>query len=419
MGICQLAHEGGRSGLGAGRVMAGRDGDERGVGEALRFCDEVARGGQRHRQDARSSLARAFGEQLLNPQSQIGELRGYREGNFVSPLSRHCAEECAQDGAGVLMDRNGGAAASGHVLRRPKDASDVHAGQGRGNEAEQRQGRVAAADVGGVQEDGAESVVAGDALKAGVWVGDGDEGIAGRGRDVAGPPPEVLEQGEHFYGAARLAGDDEEGMGQVYGVFAPEDSRRDGAVQHMESRAALRRGQVLGQHVGGQAATAHAEQDDVGEAGLADFPRKGLDFWNAGLHGLRNGEPTESVHDLAPVGRAPYGGVVIPDARNNAVPFQFPQGIVYEMGLHANCLLVATSMLLGAQFTTRAAQETSGAWAGHGSILCWSVPRTASPLCHAEPKAKHLGQRDSSLSAAQNDGRCQETLLVCRDEGKL
>ncbi len=53
-----------------------------------------------------------------------------------------------------------------------------------------------------------------------------------------------------------------------------------------------------------------------------------------------------------------------------------------------------------------------------GSILCWSAPHATSPLCNAEPLAirpRPSGEgrgegRDSSLSAAQNDGRCQQTL---------
>ncbi len=73
--VCQFACECGRVRHPALAVAAVRDGDQRVVRKARGFVGEPVSRWEHDRQDARSALAGAFGDELLNPKSEVGEAR--------------------------------------------------------------------------------------------------------------------------------------------------------------------------------------------------------------------------------------------------------------------------------------------------------------------------------------------------------
>ena len=87
---------------------------------------------------------------------------------------------------------------------------DVGADQGGRDEPEERQRRVAPADVGAVDEDAPEAVLCTQLLQQGAFIRDGDEMLTLRGE-----APEVLEVRKRLDGGAGLAGDQEQRLFQV------------------------------------------------------------------------------------------------------------------------------------------------------------------------------------------------------------
>src|SRR6266508_1953812 len=136
--------------------------------------------GDRHA--ARALLARAFCNQLLNPQTKRFELRWNEQCQLVASGARARANGQTERGGRI---RGRGAEAR---LRRgehrdapPDDGGNVEAHEGGRHEAEERHGRIAAADVGRVDEEIAKAFSARAVREVSPFIRNGDETVS--------PPP--------------------------------------------------------------------------------------------------------------------------------------------------------------------------------------------------------------------------------------
>ena len=149
------------------------------------------------------------------------------------------------------------------------DRADVLAHQRGRHQAEERQRRIAAADVGRVDEDVAELLGARAAGELGAFVGDRDE--------VIGPArlrrrPRAAAESARPASSARSScptcsrGD----TASRRGVSRPRGPPPDRSSRACGARPARRDAEDRAQHFGREARSAHAEQHDVGEAVALD-----------------------------------------------------------------------------------------------------------------------------------------------------
>ena len=161
--------------------------------------------------DAVAVLAGALGDELLDPVAEALERRLDDQGQLVAAAAGQRAERRAQHDAGVAGVRP--STGRRHPRRLVQQRVEVEAEQGGGRQPDVGQRRVAAADVGRVEEHRPEGVAVRDRLDRGVGVGDGHEVIAlvlVADVVVAGvlERPEVRQEGQRLGRRARLGGDD-------------------------------------------------------------------------------------------------------------------------------------------------------------------------------------------------------------------
>ena len=176
-------------------------------------------------------LPRALGDELFDPESQRMQRRRQHDRQLVAAVARTRAEEGAELQSRILTVLL--TAAFGHCRAPREEVADRRADERARQEAEQRQRREAAADVGRIQEDVPVSSFLRERLQRGRGIRDRDEMAAGRCAEALGHPrPEQpLHRGRFDRGPA-LAGDDEPRA--LW--FEPIDCRRDrrlvGRVHH-------------------------------------------------------------------------------------------------------------------------------------------------------------------------------------------
>ncbi len=249
--------------------------------------------GNRH--DPLAMLAGALGNQLFDPEPERLETRRQQQRQLVAPLARGRAEQRAERDARIDA-RVRDAARVGHAARAIEQDGQRHADERGGNDPEQRQGRIAAADIGGVDEDVEVALVQRAAVKLGAVVGDGDEPrrpVLDAGR--LDPP---ARRGCHrvgLDGRPRLARHDEERGGRPVERVAHGGGIR--RVEHAEPRPHVVASKQPVEHLRRQARAAHAEQDDVGEGAGADALHERFDVRELRLHPVDRPEPPEAVRD--------------------------------------------------------------------------------------------------------------------------
>ena len=196
----------------------------------------------------------------------------------------------------------------GGELRAHVDARE----RGR-DDAEVRQRRVAAADVGVVDEGAAEAVLGGDVAHVRAGIGDRDEV-----RAVGLQAVEVLEERVGLDRPAGLAGDDEQRLVEVELLLDRAHLQRLGRVEDVQAQAVGVR-ERLAEDLGREAGPAHAEHDRVRHARVADVGDEGVDLVQARLRRLGDPQPAEPVGDLRRPLLGPQRDVVLPDAVEDAL----------------------------------------------------------------------------------------------------
>ncbi len=207
--VHQLAREPGRRDLGQADL------DEHAVVAVhLRVAELL----EVHRQDAAALLAGALGDELLDPGAERPKLGLGDDGQLVAAGQGGLAQHGAEAHGRVLAGRDVRAARDGRGADAVEQPLEVGADQRRRDHAEEAQRGVAAADVRGVDEHGAEALVERLLLERRALVGDGHEVVAGV---VSVQLPEALVEvgveAGRLRGAAGLARDDEERRLEVHG----------------------------------------------------------------------------------------------------------------------------------------------------------------------------------------------------------
>ena len=131
-----------------------------------------------------------------------------------------------------------------------------------GHDAEQREGRVAATDVGAVLEHVGEAALAGQAAELGPGIGDRP-----RSGPAAGRAPRPTRGGCASRSWSRTS--TTPGAACAPGrhvVGDPRDGGRVGGVEHVQARAARGRLEGAGEHLGEEARAAHAHHEHVVDA---------------------------------------------------------------------------------------------------------------------------------------------------------
>ena len=247
-----------------------------------------------HRQDAAPVLARALGDQLLDPGAEGRPARPEGQGELVRAGQRRRAHAGAEGHAGAA--RRVAPRLVQLARRAGQQRFEVGADQGRGHQAEQRQRRVAPAHVGRVEEDAAVAAPGGQAFQRAARVGHGHEGLAGRvPARGARPLEEVPLEGRDLDGAARLRGDHAQRARRVVRRGHRPHRGRRGVVEHGQLEEARADAEHAPHHLGGEARATHAQQDRVGEARGAHLAGEGLQGGDLAAHRRRQAEPAQAA----------------------------------------------------------------------------------------------------------------------------
>ncbi len=193
-------------------------------------------------------LARRLRDELLDPQAEASWDR--TDFDLVAPTLPALPHALAELEPGVALVEPAGV---DHLLDTEEKALEVDAHERRRDEAERRQGRVAAADCRLAGKDGPETPLARKGLELGAGVGDGGERL----RAAVRPVPEEVEVAACLEGRARLRGDEEERPRRVERIGRAANRGGMGRVEDLEMVALEGAAEDLGR----QARSAHAEQD--------------------------------------------------------------------------------------------------------------------------------------------------------------
>ena len=250
-----------------------------------------------HGHDAAAFLAGALGDKLLHPEPEAGNGRRRDQGELVAAPLRQGAQHRPQPSAGVIVGGDAGGTRFAHAVRPVQQCRNVHAHQGRRRQAEVGEDRESSADIRGVREHAPEPFAACHPLQGRTGVGNGNEVAWG-----CLPPHSVFHQYaespvQHvgLNGCARLGGDQEQRSRRVNGALGRAHCVRHGGVQHHELRVPRGAAEGLAQHLGPQAAAAHAQEDGVAESGGAHVRGEGLQGGNLPPHHLGHLQPAQAV----------------------------------------------------------------------------------------------------------------------------
>jgi hypothetical protein len=228
------------------------------------------------------------------------------------PSRRRDAENRSEHDARVLRRALLRTARSHHLGRAAQQPFDVEALQRRRHHAEVRQRRVPPADAFDAWKDGTECVGACFLLELRSGIGDGDEMLAGLlPHDGASTVPEVRFEDARLERRTGLAGDHVERARWVATFVEGAHLRRIGGIEHREARESGLDGERHGQHFRAQARAAHAEQQDVLEAGGAHFGLQAAQRLEIGTLLGGDSQPTQPTRF---VGAGPQAGVAGPQA---------------------------------------------------------------------------------------------------------
>ena len=184
------------------------------------------------RQHASPVLARAFGDELFDPRAQGCEFRGQQQRQLVAAAQGIGGHERAERQTRIVQSRS---TPGGHLARALRQRSHIESQQRGRDETEQRQGGVAAADIGWVQKRLPVPAGGGECHERGVGIRDGDEMTAriARGERLHHRPEVPLER-RHLHGRAALAGNQEQRPRRLQALGHPADRLLVGGVEHRE-----------------------------------------------------------------------------------------------------------------------------------------------------------------------------------------
>ena len=297
-GLRQLLQAGGVGGVGLAAVAHVH---EHAVGAIHRHLGQrLARYGQ----DALAFFPGAFGNELLQPQAEVGQFVGHHQRELVAALLGQGAQGGAQRQAGVVGHRAIGPAGAHHAHGARQQLADVQAVEGGRHQAEVGQGRKAPAHVGEIQEDAAVALRRGRGHELRAGVGDGHEVFAGPvALDFLKAGVEIVAESQRLGRGARLAGHHEQGFGQRHGGFNLAHGAGVGGVEHRQGQAV--RAPLEGglEHQRRHRAAAHAHHHHVPEAGGPHFGHEIFNLGHPAHHRLGHPQPAHEAADALLPGR--------------------------------------------------------------------------------------------------------------------
>jgi hypothetical protein len=183
-----------------------------------------------------------------------------------------------------------------HAAAAFDERADIHADERRRHEPEERQHRIAAADVRRVHEHVAILLLGAERFEPRARIGDRDELRRRRRAAVPGQlGPEMAFERIDFDRRSALARDDEERFGGPEPVRDALDRLLVGRVDDGELALGASGSADVAQDLGAEAAAAHAQQVDVRQARAARLSRKGRERRDVRDAGVGRVEPSQAV----------------------------------------------------------------------------------------------------------------------------
>ncbi len=251
------------------------------------------------RYDPDALLACRLGDQLLDPYTEGREPLVDDQRQLVTSGPHGARQHRAEQQPRVLRGRNALSACGSHSPRPVQQLGHIHAGEGRGYQAEMRQGGITTTEIGASLEHGAKAPCVPEFRQRRPGIGDDGEVVRHRAR-----APEVLEQRSRLRGGTRLRGRDEQRPVEWQLALDAPDRRRIVGIEHVKLQVIAVPVERAGDHEREQARPAHAEDECMREPVGARSPSEALQPVDLGVHGFGHGEPAEPVGDL--------GGIVLP-----------------------------------------------------------------------------------------------------------
>ena len=249
-----------------------------------------------NRNDPDAVFSRALCHELLNPEAEGAEFRRQEHRELVASRTGGGGHREPQRHGGIEGDVAIGLGRREHGRTPAKKRLQVLTHQRGRHETEERERRVSAADVGGIDEEVAELFGARPTGEARVFVGDRDE-VIGPARHTG-----LLEAASKIRGErvgldrpSRLARENVEGFSRRGDRGA--HRRGIGRIQHVQLGPAWPNPQHAAKNLRRQTRAAHAEQHDVREPVTFDGFGECLEAVQRFRHEDRRGQPPEPVGD--------------------------------------------------------------------------------------------------------------------------
>jgi hypothetical protein len=203
---------------------------------------------------------------LLDPGAERNNRRRGDQRELVAPAAGENADGQAERDTGIIRRRCLRTACSRHYAGGLQKGARVLAHCHERHQAKFGKHRVTAADARNAKKDAAKAFRLGGLLQLRRRIGDGDEAVcrcvANRGGSSC---KKIIHQYTRLERCAGLAGDDEQRMRKVDAVLEAAHLLGIGGVEHVQFGMPGSGSQAIGQNVGAEARSAHAQQQHIGE----------------------------------------------------------------------------------------------------------------------------------------------------------
>ena len=218
-------------------------------------------------------FARGFGYQLFKPRAKIGNSRRSKDSDLIAPVFLQRAENRSQDRAGILICGHDRRARVYHLFDAIEKLRKIHALHCPWNHPEVGKRRVTSSNARHSEKDVAKTVGFRNFLEVRARVGDRDEALPCRFRSdgLLHLVVEILLEDIRLEGAARFARDDEDRFRHVELLRECANLSRVGGIKDENLRIPVDLSVGEFHHFNAQTRTAHAEQNRMGETGLANL----------------------------------------------------------------------------------------------------------------------------------------------------
>ena len=245
-------------------------------------------------QDTSIVLARALGDELLDPDAKWRQCGRCHYGELVSATLGTSTDCCSQERGRIV--RTFESQLSQKPPRRLEKSSYVEADQCRRQEAEIGECRIAPADLGVVELNSSKAEFSGERRQAAVRIGDGDElAPHGRAHRIPSSVEEEFEEGAGLDSAPRFRRRKKQCLREWEALRPRLNVRRISAVEDAEVEESGRNSENSSENLRCKARAPQAEQECICKVFAAAFRRQALKVTDSPGHDFRTVEPSEFV----------------------------------------------------------------------------------------------------------------------------